>query len=633
MDKDAIINKYDKGEFSDFLQNDSTGELLKILDEEGLEILKKSKRKTERIRYIISFSEYAKELFHNEKFIEVFLSGSISDYHGSLRELDSEAYELMIAKALGSGKDFDEISELFTYFNVNYQVDFIKNKRFFSDDMVYGVLKVSSSAEVISSIIENYDIDLLSHDINIPIFFDMAKRSILEERASRYTGGKEKKGIQIPSTMLDKRLYDFVWNKYDIFKVRSIIDDAEYCTDTFEFEKYVHVREDELINNGSFSLLETGNSLCDVFENMQKARETKGSHDDLYDLRRKVYELVRDNFDPILYSDIHAIYQDKGIEAVREHVEKCVNNIISNTIIDYHFGVNFYNVMIDLRELLSFYFDGNINIDEEHVYLYDKIANIDSLSLEEKIDFHNQLKQYNLKEMFYDDMFFARELMGQAIKDYSLNADELQRYEDEELSKKYGVPVYRMDGEPFFALSKSGDMRDGDLPVGHSFSLIGDKGFAIFGDPVRPTTFIYDSADLNPRQIIHVFPYDSFTYYHPFGASDRASDRVNMLLTPRELVEINKSYNELLILERGNNEFEFNSSIPKLRKMALYCLDEIRQQDVNAAKDSGVGIFLIDTSKYVNEDQKSYRPLNHDRFSYDYEYYADFHKEDFEKRR
>lgn len=235
-------------------------------------------------------------------------------------------------------------------------------------------------------------------------------------------------------------------------------------------------------------------------------------------------------------------------------------------------------------------------------------------------------------------MAFARELVGTAIKDYSLTHEELQKYKDEKLSSEYGVPVYLMDGKPFFAIAKSGVKPVEYLPAGHSYSLIGDKGFAVFGDPSHSDTFLYEADDINPRQIVHVFPYDSFTYYQPFKSNSRASDRANMLLTPQQLIEKSgnnpsRSYNEILFLESGNKPLEYADELPKLKKMALYCVDQIREQDVRIAEANGVGIFLIDTSKYELEPAKSCSSFEHERFGYDYGYYTGGKKEKFEKMR
>lgn len=620
------------------MQNDSTGEILKVFDDEGIEILKSCPRtlRNERISYIFSWSNYAQNLMENKKFIKVFLSDDISYYYACLSSLTYKNYDLILNTALEFSVDMDEIVQLFTYFSDDYQVDFIKNKKVFSDEMVHKIVGNSHSAAVIQSVIENYPVNLLNENINLERFFEKAKNSFADAQVKRNLWEEEKEYIHIPSTMITNDVMKEIWENYDIFRARAILDNAQYCTDTYDLEQFIKKKEDKLINDNGLSLINKGSLICDMLEEMQKAREN-GS-DNLSNLIFKLRDTVRKIFDDDMFIQIQVVYREKGMDGLREYVDKCINNLISNYIIDYHFEVNFYNVMVDLNELMSYYFDGNISLDEEHVYLYDKIATIDYLSIFEKIELHNQLKQYNIKEIFYDDMAFARELVGTAIKDYSLTHEELQKYKDEKLSVEYGVPVYLMDGKPFFAIAKSGVKPVEYLPAGHSYSLIGDKGFAVFGDPSHSDTFLYEADDINPRQIVHVFPYDSFTYYQPFKSNSRASDRANMLLTPHQLIEKSgnnpsRSYNEILFLEAGNKLLEYADELPKLKKMALYCVDQIKEQDVRIAEANGVGIFLIDTSKYELEPAKSCSSFEHERFGYDYGYYTGGKKEKFEKMR
>ena len=86
--------------------------------------------------------------------------------------------------------------------------------------------------------------------------------------------------------------------------------------------------------------------------------------------------------------------------------------------------------------------------------------------------------------------------------------------------------------------------------------------------------------------------------YRPFEYREEASMRVSALMTPEDIVSESKSYSEILVLEEGYEKNQIDEYIPKLQRLALYCLDEITQKDVEIAKGNGVGIILIDSSKY-----------------------------------
>ena len=75
------------------------------------------------------------------------------------------------------------------------------------------------------------------------------------------------------------------------------------------------------------------------------------------------------------------------------------------------------------------------------------------LSSQEKIELHNELKQYNMMEIFYDDMSFARKKVRETLKDYAMVKDELVKFKDEELSDEYCVDVYNINDNPFFCYS------------------------------------------------------------------------------------------------------------------------------------------------------------------------------------
>ena len=133
---------------------------------------------------------------------------------------------------------------------------------------------------------------------------------------------------------------------------------------------------------------------------------------------------------------------------------------------------------------------------------------------------------------------------------------------------------------------------------------------------------------MNPEQLVHVFPYDSFTYYHPFERDNKATDRINVLMTPEELVTDTFWHNEILLLEEGSISTDFDFRIPQLKRIALYCVDEIRKQDIDVAKKEGVGIILVNT-KFEKEKER----IGRIDFSKDVYFTSRGHIEEFEKNR
>ena len=91
-------------------------------------------------------------------------------------------------------------------------------------------------------------------------------------------------------------------------------------------------------------------------------------------------------------------------------------------------------------------------------------------------------------------------------------------------------------------------------------------------------------------------------------------------MMPDELLYNKRTYNEVLILEQGKKQTDIDSRIPKLKRIALYCVDQITAKDVEMAKINDVGIMLINSKNYNKGTElpaSVYRHLGNDDF---YEY-------------
>ena len=103
--------------------------------------------------------------------------------------------------------------------------------------------------------------------------------------------------------------------------------------------------------------------------------------------------------------------------------------------------------------------------------------------------------------------------------------------------------------------------------------------------------------------------------YKPFSFTSNATDRVEQLMMPDELLYNKRTYNEILILEHGRTQTDIDSRIPKLKKIALYCVDQITAKDVETAKIHNIGIMLINSKKYnkgIEMPSSIYRHLGND---------------------
>jgi len=606
-----IINS-NKQDFLDFLDNDYNGKILNLLDDEGVELLKKNSYIEDRITYILNYSNYVDLLFNNQKFLDLFLSTDISKYYASLKNLNNKTYDLIVNRCLELNKDINLTGQLISYFNKDYRLKFI-DKYDYPNDLIYEMLKRNPKL-LGKKILEKYNIDLLSHNIPVGGLVAAGKSLSFEDMTKRkgysYVNSSGEV-FYLSSDLLNMDVAKKLWNELNVYEYRFLINDANYCGDPTNLNNYAKTKEEEFILNTDYPKI-----YQNIFNMINKLSNLDSSSNEYHNIFRNLIRQIQ--IFPNEYTNIRMLIFNGEFDEVINLITKSLDEKKSDYIIDYHFEENYYNVMYDLRELLEFYYAGNIDIPEDRLYLYQKIVNIDMLSSQEKIELHNELKQYNMMEIFYDDMTFARKQVREALKDYAMVKDELVKFKDEELSNEYGVDVYNINDNPFFAIVKSGIRFEDSLPVGHSYSLVGNGCISVFGSLKNSNTYVYDASDLNPEQIVHIFPEDSYTLYQPFSFTEKATDRVEQLMMPDELLYNKRTYNEILILEQGSMQTDIDSRIPRLKRIALYCVDQITAKDVETAKIHNIGIMLINSKKYnkgIEMPSSIYRHLGNDDFN------------------
>jgi len=630
MNKEELFEDFNKGKFMDFLQNDTTGEVLQLFDNEYMNLLNNCSYKEDIICYILTYSKYANELFKNQRFLKLFLNSNTNSYYASMNNLSTETYDLILNTIDISNKEIKFIT-LFKYFPVEYQLKLLDSWPY-PNDLLYNILN-QQNVVVINKILEKYNIDLSNDKLDIENLIAYGKESYYYSMERQNLNCEKTDTITIPPRMITDELCNKLWKEYDIFKLRALINDAVHITDPTKINDYVKSKEEVIIlNSTSHDMLNPFYELYSYFNKIVNST----NEDERYYNQKEYFELCK-KIDSYIINDINETFSNEGLTGVENYFKKLSSNMISNYIIDYHFEENYHNIMIDIRELLNFYFSGNIDLSEKKVELYNKLSNIDYLEIEEKIELHNMLKKINIMEMFYDDMSLSRKIVNEALKEYSLSSESIKQYRNEKLSKEYGIDVYTIQDNPFFALVKTGNNSQGDqLPTGHSFSLIGYGGITVFGDINDSNTYLYDVDNLNPEQIVHTYPFDSFTLFKPFSLAPKSTNRVNTLMMPDELMQqTGQKYNEILILEKGIQTTDIDKSIPRLQKMALYCIDIIKEQDVERAKQEGIGIFLVNSKNYHKPDIERSNIYRHNNLNYwDYKYFNGYYdKENFEKTR
>ena len=475
--------------------------------------------------------------------------------------------------------NYDDIAKDFCKLDVDIQLSLLENWNY-PIDLLYSILKYNEYGIVINKIINNFNIDLASPKVEIDLLFKKAREINLRNQNSN-KDSNPLSVITIPVNMITKELADKVCSELRSYIARDIIIDASYSTDASLLNEALKKSEKLFIDNY--------NEIVKAFKKLKSYDSDSPEYDEE---KRKLSELLTR-----LHNEKLLSYLDCS-----SPIFAMLSSTLDEYIIDYLFEASYFYIDDDLEELLNFCNNGHIDLSDEKVAIYSSLLNITKLDDQEKLALYNRLSKTCFHEEFYDDMKNAILKRNLDIKENCLTKEKMEEFLNPELTQKYGVPIYTPDNNSFIALEKAinPNRPSDDLPTGHSFSIVSsDNPNATYFQKFR---YLYDVADLNPVQITHVFPEDSYTKYKPFTETDIASEEKNRLMSTEEILDETLCYNELLILEQGSEKTDIDKSIPKLSKMALYCVDEIGEDDIERAQSEGIGIFLAYSKRKKHEE-------------------------------
>ena len=555
-----------------------------LLDAEGVSILHNSEHYLNKVNGIISCGKDLSKLYDNKEFLDMLV------------KLDSYYFYLKGDEALKFinyciSNDLD-VSRYFCMLDSKAQV-YVISKCDLSK-YYYDIL-VDSSAECSKIILDKIStLDNYGYNELLCIF---------------------EKGIYIPEKLFDRSLVGKISSMYNVKDYRNLMNHLSKANDTFSIERMRQLYCDDFLR----TCYDTYKYILNDYKNGVSI-----------DVALKKNLNGFSGYDHVLNN----MHDGKGIE---NKLVKSFNYVTTDLVVDYIFHDYSYNVFIDMNELLRFNESTDI-LSPEDASLYSNIVSLDSMKIIDKIRLLNKLKSLNMESKFYDDCKCARDKMVSLLNDSILNKDNVDKYKNSDLSLKYGVPIYEMNGNDFYVFVKSLDIQKDEvldesyLRSRHdsgSFSIDGSNKLCTFRDTGMEYALVYNSIPKN--QLIHAFEVDSASNYHrdkyDIPTDSNGTLRVNRFFTPQELVSISSSYNELVVAQPNvDRNDEFNSKLVKPQAFAIYCYDTICDNDVLSAKKLGLGIILVRTNKYsidtsnrifeysIDEKNISYvAPNEHDR--------------------
>ena len=155
MKKEEILNKYTKQQFISFLENDDNSEILELLDQEGINILKNLHLKEDKIKLILTYSKYKNELLQNMDFIDLIITSNINRYYALLKDLDNKTYEIILNRCMSLNIDDNTLSRLFTFFSNEFKLKVIE-KKLLNKDIIIKVFNKSHNPQILEKILSIY---------------------------------------------------------------------------------------------------------------------------------------------------------------------------------------------------------------------------------------------------------------------------------------------------------------------------------------------------------------------------------------------------------------------------------------------------------------------------------------------
>lgn len=596
--KNKLINSDYKYDFV-FLSQEESDIVLYLLNGNGVNLLKESLNCDINLNSILtSTKEYVNKLFNNDEFVNLVIE-NIKNKRVNYYYLNNNLANLLYNKI----EKKDKIN-LIGCVSGDAQLYIIKNNEIAKENFWESLSLLNGKAA-----------QLLINKTNYRLSFSNLSTADLYSYS--------KKELSFPHYMFEeKKFISNISDNYDINYTRFIINNFSKYNDLSNIEKSKKEILNDNINNLNNELLPKYEKLYMILDYLIK--NNKLEYDTIKESIYSIFENESNIFLQNLNADVISCLSSDNKNELLDFLKNESNVTLGNLIIDYHFKELTLNVKKDINELVSFEKSGGSTLSKEDLTLYEQILYIDNLSYNEKINLHQKLSQINMVEKFYDDIRNAKNKMYENINNVILKKDNIGNFKNNELSNKYGVNIYTLDGTPFYALVKSVGTLKGEIlnevklhsrKDGGSFSI--DSGYKLntFNKPNYTYNLAYDG--FSSEQVVHAFTEDSYSNYD--RNSEDTTPKINKIMMPYEFVTESPYYNELVISQVNEKKTtEMDDKIPMLKPFAIYCYDEICANDIESAKRLGLDIILINTKKYNVNIQKK-----------DENWYKDFKEEEY----
>lgn len=336
-------------------------------------------------------------------------------------------------------------------------------------------------------------------------------------------------------------------------------------------------------------LLEQYDSTTGLFQDYNKILNIyqNGNNEDLNNYKGDIFIVNESIIDKLnKYKN-----NNTDIITVREYLLEITNQKVSEIIIDGLFKDTYYNVILNIKEMLRYNQDLEKNervLDDNKINFYKTIINIDKIKCNEKINLYNTLKSQNINLTFYEDLRKIKDLSYNKIKNSIINLNNCQESKNKDLSNNIGIDIYDFTDKNYFMLVKTAD--DYQEKTSHrteSYSIISNENNNVYD--YKHKKFIYGYSNFDIDSISHVFEIDAGVQDIKNNTLSVGTRKVNRIMTLGQLTKNSNEYNEINIVNKKDN----NDLYQKIKPDFLVVFEKIENKDIEESKRLNIPIVII----------------------------------------
>ena len=422
----------------------------------------------------------------------------------------------------------------------------------------------------------------------VSYFFEYDRRSIYLYKKIPGIRGLIRSGVKFNREILIRDDFFDLLKETNFTEFRNNIDSIERHNDPVIIEKKLNKYYDELIDQYDYNI-----GIFKEYINILNNPSILNNFNDTFIFDTNVRMLfinyrLRDK-NGYTFTD-----KDKLIQELKEETSKKLSEII----VDALFADNIYNVWLNIKEMLRY----NNNLDIEHRVIdserssfYEMILNFDNISSEDKINLFNKLRDKNISTIFYDDLRRIKDYAYDKIKEDMIDLSKYNDKINKEYSAKYGFNVYDLRDCEYTMLVRTLGSRykEETINTRDCYSIISNENSNVYGDG----SIVYGYYSFDNDNIIHMLEQDSFSSNS--YDNENVTKYVNRIMTSKEIVNGSSWYSEIDIANSPNGTGKYKNMRPDF----VVSYDKIRDIDIEEAKRLNIPIVVIKKTFLKDKDK------------------------------